>query len=394
MALNSPAAGVGQLLTRVQRVGKETIPLALASGRILAQPVAADRDNPAVDVSAMDGYAVRVSDLNVGTLPITGDVRIGREPPPQPARAALRIVTGAPIPPGADAVIKREDVQESPDRITLTTSVVKPGTHIRRRAENAPAGHKLIDRGVEITMPIAAALASFGVANPTVHKKIRVGVLVTGDEVLGVEQSPAPWQLRDSNGPAILSLLARRPWIEAIPHPRAPDDPQQLRKAVTSLLDRCDAIIATGGVSMGDRDFFPQVARDVGAEVVFHRISQRPGKPVFGAILPDGRPIFGLPGNPLSVMVTLRRMAFPILERVAGLDFSPFPCLVRLDNPDDRRLDLWWHRLVRSTGPRLMTLVNVSSSGDVASATASDGFVEVPPDQTGPGPWPYFPWSF
>lgn len=383
-------------MSRVRPVGNERVSLPEAAGRILAQAVASDRDNPAIDVSAMDGYAVRTADMGSGSLSVAGEVRIGVEPGPMPAGSAVKIVTGAPIPPGADAVVKREDVREGSGvggDISFSIGMIKPGLNIRRKGENAPAGRNVVENGVEVTPPVAAALASFGIANPMVRRKIRVGVLVTGDEVLGVSDSPQPWQLRDSNGPAVMALLARRRWIEARVHSRAPDDPAALKKAFESLLESSDAIIATGGVSMGDRDFIPQVIRDIGGEVVFHKIAQRPGKPIFGAVLPDGRPIFGLPGNPLSVMVTSRRMALPVLERAAGLAFSPFPCQVRIENPDDRKLDLWWHRLVRSTGPGVMTLVNVASSGDIVSAAGSDGFVEVPPEQSGAGPWPFFPWA-
>jgi molybdopterin molybdotransferase len=151
-------------------------------------------------------------------------------------------------------------------------------------------------------------------------------------------------------------------------------------------------LIATGGVSMGERDFVPQVVRELGAEVLFHKVTQRPGKPVLGAVLPDGRPIFGLPGNPQSVMVTARRMVVPVLERLAGIERPLPPTVMRLERHDERRLDMWWHRFVRVTGVGAAALVDVSSSGDVIGAAQSDGFVEVPPGQGGEGPWPYFGW--
>lgn len=393
--VNSPAAAVDLMLARIHPLATERVPLHHAAGRILAEPITADRDSPAIDVSAMDGYSVRLADLAVGALPVAGEVRIGVTPPPQPANAALRIVTGAPIPAGADAVIKREDVGESPDHISLSPVALatKPGANIRRRAENAAAGKRIASAGILITAPIAAALASFGRANPLVFRCVRIGILTTGDEILDVSDSPKPWQLRDSNGPALATFFASHPWAQIAAPRTSHDDPDSLRKSFHTLLQSSDAVIATGGVSMGDRDFIPQVIRNLGAEVLFHKVPQRPGRPILGASLPDGRPIFGLPGNPISVMVTARRIVLPTLERLAGLVANPPRLLAHLENPDDRRLDLWWHRSVRLTGPGAAALVDVASSGDVASASNSDGFVEIPPNQGGPGPWPYYPWQ-
>lgn len=393
--VNSPAAALELMLSRLRPLATERVPLHNAAGRILAEPITADRDSPAIDVSAMDGYSVRLADLAAGFLPISGEVRIGATPPAQPAAASLRIVTGAPIPPGAEAVIKREDVEELPDRVNLSPAALatKPGTNIRRRAENAAAGKRIASSGILITAPIAAALASFGIATPLVFRRVRIGILTTGDEVLDVSDSPKPWQLRDSNGPALATFLSTHAWAEVAAPRTSRDDPVALRDSFHTLLRTSDAVIATGGVSMGDRDFIPQVIRNLGAEVLFHKVPQRPGRPILGASLPDGRPIFGLPGNPLSVMVTARRIVLPTLERFAGLAANPPRLLARLENPDDRRLDLWWHRSVRLTGPGTASLVDVASSGDVASAASGDGFVEIPPNQGGPGPWPYYSWS-
>jgi len=395
LSQRSPAAAVGLMVARVREVGTERVPLERALGRVLAEPAAADRDSPAVDVSAMDGFALRAADLSKGTLPIAGDLRIGQAPAKLPDGSVLRIVTGAPVPPGADVVIKREDVEETGGRVKFAAAAVgtPAWTNIRRRGENAKAGTQVLDASVEITPPVAAALASFGCATPMVRKRVRVGVLVTGDEVLGVADSPTPYQLRDSNGYTVMSLVSRRAWVEGERGPATRDDPAALHEAMKELLERSDMLIATGGVSMGERDFVPQVIRELGAETLFHKVTQRPGRPVFGAVLPDGRPIFGLPGNPLSVMVTSRRMVVPVLERLGGIHHAPPPVLMRIENPDARRLDMWWHRVVHITDVGVAKLVDVASSGDVIAAARSDGFVETPPGEGGAGPWPYFGWA-
>lgn len=391
---DSPAAAVAALAALLSPVGTERVTLAGAAGRVLAEEVRADRPSPAADVSAMDGYAVRLASLVPGRHRVAGEIAIGRQPPAWPTEGVLRIVTGAPVPEGAYAVVKREDVEEHGDAISLPGAAIvglNPGSNIRRRGENCREGDVVVPAGREIDAPAAGALASFGYPTPLVFRQVKVGVLVTGDEVIEASASPSPWQIRDSNGAAVAAILGRAAWLDVVAAGRAADEPGILREAVSRLAS-CDAIVMTGGVSMGPKDFVPGVLADLGAKVVFHRIPQRPGKPVLGAVLPGGRPVLALPGNPVSVMVTARRMAAPILARLAGLSRGDPPALVRLANADRKRLHLWWHRPVRITEPGVAELVAGMGSGDVASAAASDGFVEIPPEQAGEGPWPYYTW--
>lgn len=388
------------LLGRIKPVGLERVPLSQAAGRILGESIRSDRPSPACDVSAMDGYAVRLADLardGATELAVTGDVLIGREPPAMPTGSALRIVTGAPVPTGVEAIIIREDVTEHEGRITITPAAVdrvKPGQHIRRKGENLSADQLAIEPGTRITPPVLGALSSFGVTEPTVHRVVCVGVVVTGDEVLPADAQPNPWQLRDSNGPALMGMLAGKPWIEPTVRTHAGDDREALLDTVGPLLADCDAVMLTGGVSMGNRDYVPEILQRLGAEIVFHRLPQKPGKPVLGAIGPDATPILGLPGNPVSVMVTARRMGSAVLCTLGGRGSPRPPAMVRLDEPNDRRLKLWWFRPVRLTGPGSARLVSNKGSGDIVAAGKSDGFVEIPPNTGGPGPWPFYPWEF
>lgn len=394
----SPAAAVHALAERAARAGTERLPLAHAAGRVLAEPLKADRPSPAADVSAMDGYAVRLSGLSPGRRPVAAEAMIGREPPAldETAAGVVRIVTGAPVPPGADAVIKREDVRELGEAIEIgeaTIAAAHPGLNIRRRGENIAAGDEVVGAGRAIDAAVAGALACFGVAEPLVFRRVRVGVLVTGDELLGPGETPSPWRLRDSNGPALAALLGPCAWAEVVGPRRAPDEPEAVRSAAAALLAECDALLVTGGVSMGDRDFVPRALEEAGAEILFHKLPQRPGKPVLGAVTRDGKPVLALPGNPVSVLVTARRMACPVLARVAGLADPPAPSLVTVEGGSTKRLDLWWHRPVKVTGPGRARLVEGMGSGDLVSAARGDGFVELPPGETGPGPWPFYPWT-
>ena len=395
---DSPGAALAALLERVEPVGTERIGLDDIGGRVLAEDVRTDRPSPACDVSSMDGYAVRIAELSGGTLPVAGEIAIGKAPPEMPVGAALMIVTGAPVPLGADAVIKREDVSETPDRIEFGAEVaasVRPGQHIRRRGENLGVGALVCEGGRVVTPALAVSLATFGMARPEVFQRVRVGVVVTGDEVVDPSETPDEWRLRDSHLAMLGSMLSSSALIEHHPHGpmvRVQDDAESIYQVARSALDSCDALILTGGVSMGDHDHVPDVVARLGAEVVFHRLPQRPGMPALAAVGDSGKPVFGLPGNPLSVLVTMHRLVMPALLRRGGVRETPAPTQVRLTNSGPETLDMWWHRLVRLTGGGEAELIASRGSGDAPSAATSDGFVEMPPGANGEGPWMFYRW--
>lgn len=389
----SPAEAVAVLLERLSPLGVERVPLEVAQGRVLAESLVADRPSPAIDVSAMDGYAVNSAALPPGVVRVVGEARIGRPPTRLEPGSAVKISTGAPLPLGADAVIRREDVVERSDSIEVGPSVkASPGLHVRRRGENVAGGATVAEPGRVIDPALAAALACFGLPRPLVHRRVRVALLVTGDEIRDASDAVSDWELRDSNGPALRALLSSPAWIEWLPARRCPDEPGFIRRAMADALAAADLVLCTGGVSMGDRDHVPAVLRDLGAEVVFHRLPQRPGKPILAAIDRAGVCVMGLPGNPLSVMVTARRLAVPAAMRLGGITRQPPPPIVRVES-DGRSINLWWHRLVRLTAPGQGVLVESRGSGDIPSAARSDGFIEVPPGASGDGPWPFHHWS-
>lgn len=384
------------MVARLQPVDSHRVPLSQATGCVLAEAIVMDRPSPGADVSAMDGYAVRMQDVSPAAhLPVSAEGRIGQPPPSLQPGNAVRIVTGGSIPVDADTVIRREDTQESADHIVLPDplpSRVQHGANIRFKGENAAAGDPVATPGTLITPAIAGALATVGCAQPLVFQPVRVSVLITGDEVLPVDASVSPYQLRDSNGPVLSAMLTQCPWLELIAHQRAADDRETLHDAAEHLLSNSDALLLTGGVSMGDRDYVPTVVEALGSHIVFHRVPQRPGKPALGAIGPDGQAILGLPGNPVSVLVTARRMAMAVLRHKAGMATPETPSHITIDNADDKQLDLWWHRPVRLTAPGRGELVSTRGSGDVIAVAASDGFVELPPHASGAGPWAWYPW--
>jgi molybdopterin molybdotransferase len=390
-----PAVALLEMAQQVAPVGVEAIPLSRAGGRVLAQSLTADRDSPACAVSAMDGYALRLGDSAALRLPILGEVRIGRAPPLLPPGGVLRITTGAPVPPGAEAVVRREDVEESAEHISIKPGVsVRAGQDIRCQGENLRAGQIVAAAGAILSPALLGAAAGFGLSTPKVFRRVRVGVLVTGDEVLPLDSQPEPWQLRDSNGCALEAMLTSVPWIDLTFHRHVPDDLDATRGALGDALAACDAVVMTGGVSMGNRDFAQIAVGEVGAHVLFHRLPIRPGAPMLGAIGPQGQAILGLPGNPVSVMVTARRMASIVLRRMAGCAvLDPPPALVQVDQPDMTNPKLWLYRPVTFSAAGAVAVLPTKGSGDMVSAGRSDGFVEIAPAMPGQVLRPFYRWE-
>lgn len=395
---DSPDAALAAMLPELAIVDAEPVELPEATGRILAEPLVADRDSPPCDVSAMDGYAVRLGDFNNGSMTVEGEATIGRPVATLIANTAMRIFTGGPVPHGAEAVVKREDVHEMPGRITLRLPVsnLKPGQHIRRRGDNVAGGVRVADCGVTVTAAVAGALAAFGIARPRVYRRLRVGVITTGDELRHVGERVEPWEIRNSNGPALRSLLDCAAWIQTVAQTHVKDDRRAIADLLAHLLPDCDAVILTGGVSMGDYDFVPDAIGDTGGRIIFHGIPIRPGKPTLGAVAPAGKAIFALPGNPISVLVTARRIALPGLRHMAGSARSGVSAdaMVRIVNPDQDRLHLHWFRPVRRIAADVVELLQNRGSGDLPSAAAADGFVEIPVGQAGAGPFAYYDWQY
>jgi molybdopterin molybdotransferase len=308
----------------------------------------------------------------------------------------IRIVTGGAVPTGADLVIKREDVAEHGDQIAIEPAAaarLRLGENIRFAGENAPAGKPIAEPGTLISPALAGAIATVGRVHVRVHQPLTIAIISTGDELVDVHEQPTPWQLRDSNGPALAAMFAPCPWVARVSSQRVVDDEPSIDRALQTAVEQADAVLLTGGVSAGHRDFVPGALARAGIQTVFHKLPQRPGRPVLAAVTADGRPVLALPGNPVSVLVTARRLALPAIMRRAGLARGPAPTMVRLINADDRAIPLWWHRPVRLSGPGEAMLIDMRSSGDIVGVAMSDGFVELPPQQCGPGPWPYFAWS-
>jgi molybdopterin molybdotransferase len=393
--VDSISATFLELRAQLARIEVEWIPVSQSAGRILADPLASFRDSPANDVSAMDGYALRLGDARSGPISICGIARAGAPPVPLISGQACRIFTGASLPEGAECVVPREQCVESDAVVELTIdpAQIRFGQHIRRRGENAKAGDTVLASGTLLHGASLSSVVSFGAEDRIrVYRRLRVAILNTGDELHEPGAPIQDWQIRDSNGPLLEGILNSLPWVQ-VRRSRVGDDPEAIRTAIEHAIETADALLITGGVSMGDTDHVPQSIQDAGGRIAFHRIPIRPGKPMLGAVGPRGQLILGLPGNPVSVAVTFRRFGLPLLQWMAGVDGAPWVPFVEIENPDAKTLDMVWFRLVRRTGDGTVALLKNQGSGDIAALGMSDGFVEVPPGATSQGMRRYFDWK-
>ena len=300
------------------RLAPEWVALAGALGRVLAEDVAADSDLPPFDRAQMDGYALRAADTQ--TLPallrVVGESAAGRgwggEVGPG---EAVRIMTGAPVPAGADSVQKVE-VTEERDGSVVVAEATRPGQFIVGRASEVEMGQTVLEAGEEVSAARMAALASFGRAEVLVGGRPRAAVLATGTELVPVGERPGPDQIRDSNSYS-LSAYARLAGARVERLPLAGDDPELLQREIAGAAARSDVLVLSGGVSMGVYDFTKAALRALGAEIFFERVSLRPGKPTVFARL-GSTLVFGLPGNPVSVSVTFNLFARTALRAMQG----------------------------------------------------------------------------
>lgn len=300
----------------------EQVKLVQALGRVLAEDVVADSDLPPFDRSQMDGYAVRAEDAKEAPvrLRIVGESAAGRGWHQQLEEGhAVRIMTGAPVPAGADSVQQVELTHELKDgTVVELLESVETGKSIVKRGAEIKAGEVVSRAGTTITPAIMAVLAAFGYATVAVYRRPRVGVLATGTELVPVDQKPGQDQIRDSNNYS-LGAYAELTGATVERLPLTGDETSMLRRQIAEAAERCDVIVTSGGVSMGVYDLTKSALKELEAEIFFERIALRPGKPTVFARLPNGTLVFGLPGNPVSVSVTFNLFARTALLAMQGV---------------------------------------------------------------------------
>jgi molybdopterin molybdotransferase len=384
----TPSAALSRILAALADVAPlppERVPLDAAPGRALAMDLVAEGDLPAFAAATMDGYALRAADARRPgvSLPVAFEVFAG-----QPASAALpagaccRIFTGAVLPAGADAVEQQEQVRRAGGAAVLARAAVK-GRFIRPRGSDVARGKVAIPAGTALDPGRIALAAALGRAELPVHRRPRVAILPTGDEIVPVGRTPAPGQIVETNGHALLAA-ARDAGADPLLLPIAPDEPAALRRALEAA-HGVDALVTTGGVSVGDKDHVRAALADVGATIHFWRIALRPGKPfTFGRW---GRTaIFGLPGNPTSSFVGFELFVRPALRALAGLRGSGRLRIAgRLAEAQEkpRGLEVYLRvRLEVVRGELVAVPLRSQSSGDLTSSAGLDGLAVLPAART------------
>jgi molybdopterin molybdotransferase len=317
-----------RMLAEVVAQPAQTAPLAAAIGRVLAQDVAAGRDQPPFRASAMDGWALRAADAP-GELAVVGESAAGRgyEGAVEPGQA-VRIFTGAAVPQGCDTVVIQEDAERNGERVRVPEA--RPGANIRPAGGDFQAGALLLRRGERIDPWRLSLAAAAGCAELTVARRPRIAVLSTGEEIVEPPATPGPFQIYNSGTPALAAMIAG--WGgEPVPARPVRDDLDATIEAMRAA--ESDLLVTIGGASVGDHDLVRAAAGALGLELKVASIAIRPGKPTFFGTLGDGRRLLGLPGNPASAFVCAELFLKPIIAAYLGAPAQPQPITAKLETP-------------------------------------------------------------
>jgi molybdopterin molybdotransferase len=395
------AHALGEILARARQGGMERVPLAAADGRILREDARADLDSPPFDASAMDGYAVNLrgarspdglahespdktrpeAGFHPAVFRLIGESAAGAAFPGTVGPGeCVRILTGAPVPAGADCVVKQEDATRDGADVRIA-NIPRRGDFIRRRGENRRAGETVVAAGTRLGPAELAALASAGVARPLVSLRPRVVHLVTGNELVRPEATPSAAQIRDSNSTLVAALVARAD-SELVAQHHVRDDLATAQAALAALPAH-DVLLISGGAGAGDHDLARPALTGAGFALHFQQVNLRPGKPLVFASR-GAQLAFVLPGNPVSHWVTFHLFVAPLLQKlVTGQDTAPLRLRGRLAPgsalpPPDSRQTIWPARVAIVDGEPHVTLLTLASSGDSSGLVGANALVPLP----------------
>lgn len=314
------------LKTNVVHTQVEKLPLIKAGNRILVNDFKVPYDHPFFDQTAMDGYAIKIADIEK-PLNITGEVRAGTTSnSPLKSGEAFRIFTGGTIPNGADTVIMQEHTQRNGDQVSVLNHEYKIGAHIRYQGEQVKKGETGLKVGTQLNEGAIGFMAGFGIKEVAVSGLPTIGLIITGNEFAQTASELEPGKIFESNGQMLQAALAVK-GIDAKPIIGI-DDPDTLNNLFSITIDQNDLTLITGGVSVGDYDFTRKILEDLGFTIIFHNVAQKPGKPILFA-MKNGKTVFGLPGNPRSVIMSFYEMVWPYILMMMKSN-NPLPRKTRL----------------------------------------------------------------
>lgn len=374
------------VLERARGFGNETVHLQQADGRVLAEDIKIDRDSPPFNRATMDGIAIRFSDFMDGRreFAVQSEQAAGDIPAKTLAKdSCIHIMTGASVPSDADTIVPIEEVTLENNIAAITTSRITHGQYIHTKGSDIAAHSTVIAAGQTLTPTTVPVAATVGKSSVIVRRLPRVVVITTGDELVDIDTKPLAYQIRRSNNFAVQSILNQYGVTTNMLH--LADDKKVMRKHLKQCLDIYDVVIVSGGVSKGKFDYIPHIMTELSVEMLFHGVKQKPGKPFWFGVHPEGTVVFALPGNPVSTFLCMYRYVLPWLRSSIGAS-QPAALYAVLDNDISTVPDLYTFLPVRLHSDKAGLLhampVNNNGSGDLINLGQADAFIELPPLKT------------
>ena len=375
------------ILAAVKPFEPELVALASATGRVLAQSISAERDQPPFDRVTMDGIAIAYAEYAKGTrsFPVQSMQAAGDPAQTLEAGNAIEIMTGASLPEGADCIVPVERITVNDLGAHVEANYeASERQFIHARGSDHKEGTTLLNPGTRVSPMDIAIIASCGLPEVSVAKQATISVISTGNELVPAGATIEPHQIRMSNGPAIVAMLEDNGFTSAT-HDHLIDEPELLKERIAQHLEQSKVLVLSGGVSMGKADYVPQVLDELGVKVAFHKVSQRPGKPMWFGMGPDGQAVFALPGNPVSALVCSRQYVIPALRRMSGMapaapQFASLTADVTFKPKLTNFLPV---KLISNAAGQVLAMpVHTNTSGDFTALSGTDGYVELALEQT------------
>ncbi|ELS05374.1 molybdenum cofactor synthesis domain protein [Xenococcus sp. PCC 7305] len=367
----------------------EIVNLKSAGGRVLAQSISSKLDFPYWDNSAMDGYAVRYEDVQKAsvetpvTLEVVEEIPAGSVPQKTiSSQQAARIFTGSMLPEGSDTIVIQENTQRNGNLVTISVSP-QPRQFVRHRGSFYQAGESMLKPGIALDAPDIAILATAQYSELKVYRRPRIAILSTGDELVTPDSSLQPGQIVDSNQYALGSFVSSN---DAIPIfvGIVPDQPDKLKKAMAQAIAEADIVLSTGGVSVGDYDYIDEILEELGGQIQIRSVAVKPGKPLTVASFDNSCLYFGIPGNPVSALVSCWRFVQPAIKKLSGLKHNWQPTFINATTKNElrsggtRETYLWGNLNLVGGVPEFSLATGSHSSGNLINLSQTNALAMIP----------------